>query len=77
MPYEYMTKGTNKHRLRIEEFDRPISVLRATDDYNLDRFVHCTICDNFAYCRVSEDTNSVIRVNYYCKNCVSKLSLAQ
>lgn len=74
-----MTKGVDKRRRRIgiEKFDRPITVLRTSDDYNSDRFVHCTICDNLAYFRVSEDTSSVIRVNYYCKNCVSKCSLAQ
>lgn len=72
-----MAKGFNKQHLRIEKFDRPITVLRATDDYNSDHFVHCTICDKLAYFRVSEDTSSVIRVNYYCKNCVGKRSIAQ
>jgi hypothetical protein len=71
-----MTQGAKQH-LKVEKFDRPISVPRATDDYNLDRFVHCTVCDNLAYFRVSQDTNSVTKVNYYCDNCVDKRSLAQ
>jgi predicted ATP-dependent protease len=76
MPYECMTKGTKQH-LKIEKFDWPISIPRSTDDYNLGRFVHCTVCDNLAYFRVIEDAHSVTKVNYYCKNCVGKCSFAQ
>ena len=71
-----MTKGAKQH-LKIEKFNRPISVPRSTDDYNLDRFVHCTVCDNLAYFRVIEDAHSVNKVNYYCNNCVGKCSFAQ
>ena len=71
-----MAKGTRQH-IKIEKFDKPISVPRETDDYNLDRFVHCTACDNLAYFRVTEDTSSVTKINYYCRNCVDKRSLAQ
>ena len=74
--YECMTKGA-KQNLKIEKFNRPISVPRETDDYNLDRFVHCTACDDLAYFRVIEDIHSVRKVNYYCNNCVDRYTLAQ
>jgi hypothetical protein len=72
-----MVKGFKKHRLRIEKFARPIIIPRAGEDGNPVRFVHCTICDDFAYCKVSEDEVSVIKVNYYCKKCVSRFLVAQ
>lgn len=72
-----MRKGVKKHHLRIERFARPIIVPRTGEDGNPDRFVHCTICDNFAYCRVSEDEISVIKVNYCCRKCINKFLIAQ
>jgi hypothetical protein len=72
-----MRKGAKKHNLRIEKFARPIIIQRTGEDDNPDRFVHCTVCDDFAYCRISEDEASVIKVNYYCKKCVDKFLLAQ
>jgi hypothetical protein len=72
-----MTKGVRKHHLRIEKFAKPIIIPRTGEDGNPERFVHCTICDDFASCMVSEDEISVIRINYYCKKCVSKFLIAQ
>jgi len=72
-----MGKGAKKHRLRIEKFASPIIIPRTGEDGNPERFVHCTICDNFAYCKVSEDEVSVIKVNYYCRKCVNKFLIAQ
>jgi len=72
-----MGKGVKKHSLRIEKFASPIIIPRTGEDGSPNRFVHCTICDNFAYCRVSEDEVSVIKVNYYCRKCVNKFLVAQ
>lgn len=68
-------KGCQKALPEIEKFAKLIIIPR-TGDGNPDRFVHCTNCDDFAYCRVGEDEISVIRVNYYCKKCVSKFLIA-
>lgn len=69
--------GAKKQHLRIEKFASPIIIPRTGEDGNPDRFVHCTICDNFAYCKVIEDEVSVIKVNYYCKKCIGKFFIAQ
>jgi hypothetical protein len=71
-----MGKSAKKHP-RIEKFASPIIIPRTGEDSNTDRFVHCTICDNFAYCKVSEDEDSVIKVNYYCRKCIDKFVVAQ
>jgi hypothetical protein len=72
-----MGKGAKKQNLRIERFVRPIVIPRTGEDSNPDRFVHCTICDDLAYCKVSEDQDSVVKVNYYCKGFIGKFLFAQ
>lgn len=72
-----MKSGSKKQNLKIEKFAKPIMVPRTGEDDSPDRFVHCTVCDDFAYCRVSEDEDSVIKVNYYCKNCIGNFFVAQ
>ena len=72
-----MGRTVKKHHPRIEKFAEPIIIPRTGEDGYPNRVVHCTICDNPAYCRVTEDIISVIKVNYYCRNCVSRFLIAQ
>ena len=72
-----MRRGAKRHDLRIKRFSKPIAIPRTGEDDSPDRFVHCTVCDAFAYCTVSEDGGTVIKVNYYCKKCVGKFLVAQ
>jgi hypothetical protein len=65
-----------RQHLKIKGFKKPI-IVHSTPEYGGHyHLVHCITCDHLARFRISEATDSIVTVNYYCPKCFKQLTNA-